>query len=188
MAISVVRLVVLGVVHMRGRAHGYAVHRELLSWRVDTWTRVQPGSIYHALKQLTREGKLRDAGTEESAQGPGRTLYALAEEGRQELLGLLDGALTSLDIEELGAGVAFMQTLPREKVITLLREQRRKALETSDGLAGLEAHFPDRGPAPHTRDLLELWSGSVGATARWTEGLLARLEAGEYVLAGEERG
>ncbi|MDB5059778.1 MAG: hypothetical protein JWO59_3250, partial [Chloroflexi bacterium] len=78
---SVIRLVVLGVIRMRGQAHGYAVHRELLSWRVETWTTVKPGSIYHALKQLAKEGKLRAAGTEESTEGPGRTLYALTHEG-----------------------------------------------------------------------------------------------------------
>ncbi len=35
---SVVRLLVLGIVRMHGRAHGYVVHRELLSWKVETWT------------------------------------------------------------------------------------------------------------------------------------------------------
>ena len=46
---SATRLLVLGVVRMFGRAHGYQVRRELLTWSADEWANVQPGSIYHAL-------------------------------------------------------------------------------------------------------------------------------------------
>jgi len=181
----VIRLVVLGVVRMRGQAHGYAVHRELLSWRVETWTTVKPGSIYHALKQLTKEGKLRAAGMEESTEGPGRTLYELTNAGEAEFRHRLDAALSSIQLEELGAGVAFMQALPRQHVLTLLRAQHRRATEISDGLEAMIPAFPHRDEPPHTQDLLALWSGGVAATARWTEQLIRRLEAGEYVLAGE---
>lgn len=182
---SVIRLVVLGVIRMRGQAHGYAVHRELLSWRVETWTTVKPGSIYHALKQLTGEGKLCDAGMEPSTEGPSRTLYELTDEGEAEFLHLLEAALTSIHIEELGAGIAFMQTLPRHQVIALLREQHRRVTEISDGLEAMIPAFPRRDEPPHTQDLLTLWSGNIAATAHWTAQMIRRLEAGEYVLAGE---
>ncbi|WP_437733945.1 PadR family transcriptional regulator [Sorangium sp. So ce1335] len=182
---SVVRLLVLGVIRMHRRAHGYAVHRELLSWKVETWTSVKPGSIYHALKQLTKEGKLRAVGTEESAEGPGRTLYELTQEGEGELRQLLDAALSSFQMEELGAGVAFMQTLPRRHVIDLLRAQHRRATENRDYLETLIPSFPRRDEPPHTQDLLALWIGGLAATATWTEALIKRLEAGEYVMADD---
>jgi DNA-binding PadR family transcriptional regulator len=182
---SVVRLLVLGVIRMHGQAHGYAVHRELLSWKVETWTLVRPGSIYHALKQLTKEGKLRAAGTEESTEGPGRTLYELTEEGRAEFRRLLEAALSSFGLDELGAGIAFMQTLPRQSAIDLLRAQHRRATETQDRLERMMPRFPRRDDPPHTQDLLALWSGGVAATARWTEGIIQRLEAGEYVMADD---
>ena len=47
---SVTRLLVLGAVRIFQPAHGYLVRRELLSWRVEEWANVQPGSIYHALR------------------------------------------------------------------------------------------------------------------------------------------
>lgn len=185
---SVVRLFALGVIRMRGRAHGYAVHRELVSWRVDTWTRVKPGAMYHALKQLAKEGKLCVVGTEESTEGPGRTLYELTPEGTAEFYQLLDAALTSLQIEELGAGVAFMATLPRRRALDLLKQQHRTAARYRDGLEQLTPSFPRRDEPPHTQDLLALWSGAFAATARWTETLIARLEAGEYVMADDPAG
>lgn len=185
---SVVRLLVLGVVRGRGRAHGYAVRRELLSWRVETWTEVKPGSIYHALRQLTKQGKIREAGTEESGEGPGRTLYELTREGEAEFRELLEAALSSFRLEDLGAGVAFIQALPRRRAIELLKAQHRRATETSDGLQGLVPAFPRRDEPPHTRDLLALWSGAITATAGWTEGLIRYLESGGYTMADDEEG
>lgn len=180
---SVVRLLVLGVIRMRGPVHGYAVHRELVAWRVETWTRVKPGSIYHALKQLSKEGLLQDMGTEESTEGPGRTLYSLTPRGEQEFRLRLDAALSSFAMEELGAGIAFMQTLPRAHVLALLRDLHDRAIATVENLERLIPQFPHREEPPHTEDLLTLWSGGVAATAAWTAQLILRLEAGEYAMA-----
>ncbi|NMN96753.1 PadR family transcriptional regulator [Antrihabitans stalactiti] len=182
---SAVRLLVLGVIRQHQPVHGYAVHRELASWRIETWTNVKPGSVYHALKQLTKEGRLREAGTEASTTGPGRTLYEVTEAGESEFVELLEAALVSIDMEELGAGIAFMQTLPRQQVITLLQEQRRRSVEARDSLTDMKATYPDAYEAPHSRDLLTLWSGSFSAIAAWTDDLVGRLEAGEYRMAGE---
>src|SRR5690606_27723982 len=98
---STVRLLVLGVMRRQQPTHGYAVRQELLSWRADTWTNVKPGSIYHALKQLTQEGKLRALGTEGSSHGPGRTIFELTAAGEDEFRTLMDAALVSIDMEEL---------------------------------------------------------------------------------------
>lgn len=182
---QVVRLLVLGVVRLRGRAHGYAVHRELAGWKIETWTMVKPGSVYHALKQLTKEGLLRDVGTEASREGPGRTLYALTDRGEAEFRRLRDAALTSVRIDELGAGIAFMQTLPRGQAVALLRDRHRRTAELAAGLTGMKASFPDRAEPPHTQDLLALWSGALTATVGWTALLIGRLEAGEYAMADD---
>ena len=56
---SSTRLLVLGAVRIFQPIHGYDVRRELLSWRVDKWANVAPGSIYNALKTLTKEKFLK---------------------------------------------------------------------------------------------------------------------------------
>jgi DNA-binding PadR family transcriptional regulator len=182
---SVVRLLVLGMVRRHGRAHGYAIQRELAAWRIETWTRVRPGSIYHALKQLTKEGRLVELGVEDSAKGPGRTLYGLTADGEIEFRQRLEASLGSFDPEELGAGMAFLQALPRARALDLLRDQHRRAVENRDHLDALAPQFPDRAAAPHTGDLLALWSGGLSAVSAWSAGLIARLEAGEYRMDGE---
>ena len=60
---SSTRLLVLGAVRIFQPVHGYDVRRELLSWRVDKWANVAAGSIYNALKTLTKDKFLKVVGT-----------------------------------------------------------------------------------------------------------------------------
>lgn len=90
----------------------------------------------------------------------------------------MDAALVSVDMEELGAGIAFMDALPSVHVIEKLREQRRNSAAVRDDLLAMIPTFPGRYEPPHATDLLELWSGVFDNLATWTGGILARLEAG----------
>src|SRR5829696_2163955 len=182
---STVRLLVLGVCRLQRRAHGYAVHRQLSEWRVDTWTSVKPGSVYHALKQLTSEGRLVAVGEEPGSRGPGKTVYELTPAGEAEFLERLEGALSSFALDELGAGIALMGALPRARALELLGTQAERSRRTRDGLAAMAPAHPDRAQPPHTQYLLELWAGSIGSTAVFIEGLIDRVEAGEYRFADD---
>lgn len=179
-----VRLLVLGVVRAHGEAHGYAVHRELMGWRVDTWTAVKPPSIYHAVKQLAREGKLT-ATSEPSPRGPSRVKYRITEDGEREYAELLEAALRSPDIEEFGAGIAFMQTLPRERVRELLTEQLATTVQIDGDLHEMKPQWPDADQPPHAEHLLDMWRGVFRSNAAWTTQMLERLAAGEFRFAGE---
>lgn len=63
------RMMILGVISASQPVHGYDVRRELWGWRADEWATIHPGSIYHALKRLTREGLLREVSPSGSAPG-----------------------------------------------------------------------------------------------------------------------
>lgn len=56
---SAIRLLVLGAVRQHGRAHGYQVRNDLEYWGAHEWSNAKPGSIYHALKQMAKQGLLR---------------------------------------------------------------------------------------------------------------------------------
>jgi DNA-binding PadR family transcriptional regulator len=183
--VSTVRLLVLGVVRMRGTAHGYAIHRELMSWRVDTWTTVKPPSIYHAVKQLDREGLLRSSGREDSPRGPARVVYRTTAAGEEEFFRLLEAALLSPDIEEFGAGIAFMRSLPRRRVQELLAQQRAITERIDAELDAMKPQWPDPDAPPHAQHLLDLWRGVFTSNARWTTTMLERLSAGEFRFADE---
>ena len=49
MAVRETRMLLLGAVAMFEPVNGYQIRRELVSWQVDQWAHVNPGSIYHGL-------------------------------------------------------------------------------------------------------------------------------------------
>lgn len=187
---SATRLLVLGGVRAAGRANGYEIRRELLSWGSDEWANVNPGSIYHALKQLGKEGLLRSHELADSDAGPPRIDYEITEPGEREFLRLLRDAVTEVDIrrpELFTAALGFLTELSRDEAIALFRRRL-------DGLAEWRAevavHLGDETGAPqpldHLNELLGWWVYSADTAAEWTRGLIERLLGGAYVMAGEK--
>jgi DNA-binding PadR family transcriptional regulator len=156
-----------------------------MAWRVDTWTAVKPPSIYHAVKQLDREGLLNGSGRQESPHGPARVEYRLTAAGEDEFFRLLETALVSPDIEEFGAGIAFMQCLPRRRVVELLTQQRATTERIDDELNAMKPLWPDPEAPPHAKHLLDLWRGLFQSNARWAGAMLVRLSTGEFRFADE---
>lgn len=184
------RLLVLGAVRQHGRAHGYAVRSDLEMWGAHRWSNAKPGSIYHALKQMAKQGLLRAHEVAPSdAGGPPRTEYELTGEGEAEFLRLLRQALTGIDEKPdmLTAAVGFLVDLQRTEAIALL-EQRVAALEewrddvTRNWMPGEET-VPEWA---HIGEIMGLWVYNADSGAAWARGLVRRLEAGAYVMAGED--
>ncbi len=180
---SSTQLLVLGVVRMSQPVHGYDVRRTLLTWRADEWANVNPGSIYHALKTLTRDGFLRVVETGRRGSRPERTAYELTPEGEMAFFAMLRDALWQVSSYALPlyAGVAFVTALRRDEALALLRS-RIAQLD-----AGRESQrFVDTGglAAGHA-ELLALKGETVEAEARWTRAFIRRIETGEYRFAGE---
>ena len=51
-------MLLLGAVQLFEPVNGYQIRRELVSWRVDEWAHINPGSIYSGLETLARAGHL----------------------------------------------------------------------------------------------------------------------------------
>lgn len=182
---SATRLLVLGMVRMYGRAHGYRVGADLLAWGVEEWANVKWGSIYHALRKLAAEGLLDATQIEE---WPGRVDYVITERGVAEFFRLLREALTEPNhhIEMLAAGVAMLPALTRAEAIAILT-QRLRALEAVRGDVTNALEQPTDGGIPaHVRELYCLWTSLTSSQTEWTLALIERLENGAYYMAGEE--
>ncbi|REF00816.1 PadR family transcriptional regulator [Thermomonospora umbrina] len=184
---SAIRLLVLGAVRRHGRAHGYQVRNDLEFWGADEWSNTKPGSIYHALKQMAKQGLLHAYETAPStAGGPPRTEYEVTEEGTAEYFRLLREALTNPDeMDVLSAGLGFMVDLPREEATALLR-RRIEGLETWRE-AVTRYYTPEDGPEPlgHIGEIMHLWVNTAEVGVAWTRALIERIEGGAYAFAGE---
>ncbi|MEW2066385.1 PadR family transcriptional regulator [Streptomyces sp. NPDC007346] len=185
---SVIRLLVLGAVRMHGRAHGYQVRNDLEFWGAHEWSNAKPGSIYHALKQMAKQGLLLAHETAPStAGGPPRTEYEVTEEGFEEYRTLLRDAIRSFDqnLDVLSAAVGLIVDLPREEAVALLKERVEGMKEWRDSVTAY--YTPEEGPESlgHIGEIMNLWVHSADAGAEWTRGLIERIEGGAYTFAGE---
>lgn len=183
------RLVVLGAVHQFQPVHGYFLRRELLTWHVDEWANIQPGSIYNALRSLEKDGYIEETGTAAEGNRPERTTYRMTQSGEVEFLRLLRRALWNVetfDIKPVMALTSFMYALSRDEVVEAL-EHRVKEIDAK--LASNNYNIEDVRRSPTTpayvREIFELSSGRLRGEQQWAQQLRERLLAGDYIFAGE---
>lgn len=185
---SAVRLLVLGAVIGRGAAHGYQARKDLASWRVDLWGSIGQGSIYHALRRLNSEGLLvhADSGDDEQSAGPARTLYRPTDAGRRAFVELLEQTLASDENtpDETMAAVGFLTMLTRARAIVLL-EQRLDAFRAKRDRVVREHEQDADADWGHHLEAVGFWARVAGAELAWTEQLIDRLRAGEYLMADD---
>jgi DNA-binding PadR family transcriptional regulator len=184
---SSTRLLVLGVVKTFQPVHGYVVRRELLSWRAQEWASVQPGSIYNALKTLTRDGLLEVASTDQVGGRPERTTYRLTRAGEDEFRGLLreEWWTVRLPIDPMMAAVSFLGELPRAEAIAALEHRAAHIHGMMRHLEfAVEAHDGTDSPY-HVREMMRLMGARVGAELAWSQQFLERLRNGEYATADD---
>ncbi|ALO95245.1 Transcriptional regulator [Streptomyces hygroscopicus subsp. limoneus] len=185
---SAIRLLVLGAVRQHGRAHGYQVRNDLEYWGAHEWSNAKPGSIYHALKQMAKQGLLHAHEIAPStAGGPPRVEYEITARGEDEFFRLLRESLVAYDqkMDLQSAAIGFLVELPRAEALGLLRERIRRIGRWRTAVT--EHYVPEDGPERlgHIGEIMNLWVHTADSDAAWTQGLIDRLEAGAYTFAGE---
>lgn len=184
-----VRLLVLGALRRRGRAHGYQIRTDLESWGAHEWSTATSGSVYHALRSMADRGLLTayETGAAE-AGGPPRIEYELTDKGEHEYFALLRRALADREpsLEVLGAAVGLIEDLSREQALEMLyvrahamREWRSSITEHLPADADLDTWGP-------VGEVISLWLATADAGAEWTQCLIRRLEAGAFTMADED--
>lgn len=81
--------------------HGYEIQKFIQVNHMDSWTKIQSGSIYYALAKLEKEGLIVLA-TEENVGAKSRKVYSITDKGRKELTTLVHEELNS-QICEVGS-------------------------------------------------------------------------------------
>ena len=190
-------MMILGIVSWMQPVHGYDVRRELVSWNADKWAKIQPGSIYHALKKLTEEGLLREAGTEQMGARPERRTYEITPKGRDVFEELLRGEWweLKLPIDPFQAAFAFLPALPRKEAAAALRHRARMLRAATDGFRDMiDTGMSGVNKPIHVRWMFELWIARSEGEITWCERIAEQVESGVSYLpetvtnGGEEMG
>ncbi|MGV9880780.1 PadR family transcriptional regulator [Streptomyces sp. NPDC003006] len=185
---SAIRLLVLGAVRQHGRAHGYQVRNDLEYWGAHEWSNAKPGSIYHALKQLAKQGfLLAHEIAPSTAGGPPRIEYEITQKGTEEYLTLLRGALATYDQrpDMLTSALGFIVDLPRDEAVSLLKERVHAIEEWRKSVT--EYYTPEAGPEQlgHIGEIMNYWVHTADGGMEWARGLIGRIGGGAYTFAGE---
>lgn len=179
---SATRLLVLGAVRMHRTAHGYLVNSELDAIGAQDWAKLKSGSIYHALRQLTKDGLLRATQIEE---WPGRVDHEITEEGEKEFARLLRDAIRRPDPRPdlFASGLSFLSELTRTEALELLDDRLRALEEEREEVA---ARIAAAGDSEQLAELFDMLKESADHNVEWTRGLIRRLESGAHRMAGED--
>jgi DNA-binding PadR family transcriptional regulator len=81
--------------------HGYEIQRFIKMNQMDSWTKIQSGSIYYALSKLEKEHFI-ELDRKEPSLGKVRKIYRITESGRRELIESLKEELDH-PLQEIGS-------------------------------------------------------------------------------------
>lgn len=186
MAGSETRMLLLGAVAMFEPINGYQIRRELVSWEIDKWAHVNPGSIYNGLARLAEQGFLVRHDLVDGNRSV--AVYEATSRGRAELTQLMIRALETVDAyDRVAFHVAFgmLPLLGRDQVMVSL-EARLQALEaTVEEFPSPRDHAPQWGP-PHAFRGLMLWRDIAGTELEWLKQTLRDIRAGDLKFVPDE--
>jgi DNA-binding PadR family transcriptional regulator len=186
MAATETRLLLLGAVHIFGPVNGYQIRQELMSWRVDEWGHINPGSIYSVLNTLARQGHVRRHAVSDGGREVG--VYTLTEAGRSEYQRLLEDCLTTVDAYDpmrFHTAVNLMSTMSRTQVSNWLERRDAALTQHIEELKGTRQELARPLYPSHLASIVDLGSNTARAEREWLQGLRADIANGKYSFAGE---
>ena len=183
------RLLVLGVVRIFEPANAYQLRRELLSWQVDRWANINPGSVYGMLGSLEKAGLVQ---RRELVGVNGRPVgvYTTTAAGAAEFPELVDRGIRTVadwvDVADLRAALAFTPFVRRRSVLDALGERIERLAEVYAAMGRLrEADAHGSIVPPHVAEGFGLEQGLAAVQLDWLRRHRERIEAGELVFADE---
>jgi DNA-binding PadR family transcriptional regulator len=181
------RLLVLGAVSLFEPVNGYQIRRELMSWEVDRWAHINPGSIYSMLTTLAKEGHVEQHQVRDGQREV--AVYTTTEAGRDELATLFAHAMETveaLDPLPLHTALSMCSMFPRATVRRHLAGRLRVLDECLRTSGEKREAYAAGGVPPHVVRLVDLSLATWTAERHWIAEVLEEIEAGGFVaFAGE---
>jgi DNA-binding PadR family transcriptional regulator len=177
------RILVLGVVSIFGPANGYQLRRELLSWEVERWAHLNPGSIYSMLSTLEKQGEIERHDIALEDGGRPVAVYTITDAGAADFRNLVYEAIATVhdsgDALPLRVALNFGPTMTRARFLTAVRGRievlvmgREIILQKISQMQNLTT------VPPHVVSELGLEIALVDAQLEWLRGLVVDVEKG----------
>jgi DNA-binding PadR family transcriptional regulator len=93
---NIAKMVVLGALENLGRGSGYDIIQELNRKKIDRWTDIKQGSIYHALRQLKSEEAIIEVEQTKVGRYPDKTIFKITAKGKELFDSLQEQAFLGL--------------------------------------------------------------------------------------------
>ena len=184
------RMLVLGVVSIFEPANGYQIRRELLSWGVEQWADLKPGSVYSMLATLTKQQLVVRYDLREGTRSV--AVYSVSEAGQQEFRALVSAGLAetrTMDRTVFKTALSFSPFLHRADVLEGLRGRLSGLGRMRSELVDrIEQNAAEQVIPPHVVHSLVLDVALAEAEARWLTDIITMIEAGGLSFLGEPGG
>jgi DNA-binding PadR family transcriptional regulator len=183
----VLELAILGLL-FEAPVHGYEL-RKRLSVRLGGLRVISYGSLYPALRRLTRAGLI----AEETAPATGwsrrtRRVYRITAEGKERFAELIaDAGPQAFDDDGFGVHLAFFSRTPAEIRMRILEGRRRAVEERREGLRAVLARTGEQIDR-YTRELHQLGLDTTEREVRWLNELIRQEQRAARVAPPETDG
>ena len=171
-------LAILGLLY-EAPVHGYELRKQL-STRLGGLRVISYGSLYPALRRLTRAGLIvEDTAAPDGGRGPAAPggVYRITAEGKERFAELLaDSGPQSFDDDGFGVHLAFFSRTPAEIRMRILEGRRRAVEERREGLRSVLARAGEQIDR-YTRELHQLGLDSSEREVRWLNELIQQERA-----------
>lgn len=166
--------------------HPYEMYQTLVQRSEDLLVKVRPGSLYHTVERLERQGSVRAVGTGREGNRPERTTYEITPDGRLALSERVSEIIAAPvnEYPEFPVAIGEAHNLPVETVagllanrLTLLRANLAFVREGLDSLRDREL------PREYFLDT-EYIEAITACQVEWVERLLADLGSGALRWSG----
>lgn len=187
MAATETSILILGAVMTFEPVNGYQVRRELLSWGVEEWGHINPGSIYSMLATQAGQGHLS---RHEVADGKRSVaVYTSTPAGREEFQRLCRDALVQVDPlapMPFQTALNFTQLIPRADYLRCLRLRTEGLIQAGKAYDEQIEQLERTRVAPdQVAAISRLQRQLMAAELAAVEVFVERVERGEMDFAGE---
>jgi DNA-binding PadR family transcriptional regulator len=153
----------------------------------DQVIKLKGGSLYSTIERLTAAGLVEPVATSREGRRPERTVYALTDRGRDELLFWLRELLArpTREYPWFGSALAFLAVLRPEEIVKLL-EQRAIALESELAAAVAAGQAAIRSGVPRLFVVENEYAVAMcRAELAWVTQLIQEIRSGELAWPSE---